>query len=369
VSAAATTAAPATRSQPAAGPGYWRGMLWLTWRQHRWPILVGTAVTVGMLVWMTTTASEINSGLALCRGLGVHCPRTTQELAQIKLDHGYSFATYQLNTIVVLPVLLGLFWGVPVLAREYEQRTLVLAWSQGISPQKWLWGKLAILGFIVVALSAAVAGTAEHLAYLAHLAGGRSLFEGTLFQGGGWMPFTLALGWFACGVAVGAIVRRTMPALATVIGLFVLRTVLMVKYRPELMTPVTTVKSIVSGGSGKYASGPDLSNATYPGKAVNNAMSLTGGNDLIAVDANGHSFAYSQIMNSCVVSYNKPGDPSDSYMQQCIQQHGIVGFVDKYQPASRLGTFHLIENSLNLGLMVASLVVTWWFVRKSRTTQ
>ena len=36
-------------------------------------------------------------------------------------------------------LLAGMFLGVPLLAREHEQRTLVLAWSQDITPQRWLW--------------------------------------------------------------------------------------------------------------------------------------------------------------------------------------------------------------------------------------
>lgn len=387
MSATTVTTTPATGSHPVAGPGYWRGILWLTWRQHRWPILVSTAVTAGMLIWMAATASQINSGLAMCHGLGANCPRTTIDLAKPKLDHGYSWATYELNILVALPVLLGVFWGAPVLAREYEQRTLPLAWSQDISPLKWLWGKLAILGLIVTALSAALAGTAEHIAYLAHLANERSLFEGTLFQGGGWMPFTLALAWFAFGVAAGAAVRRTMPALAVVVGMFVLRTVLMVKYRPELMKPVTKMSATFKGSStadgGSGTSKPPTRGTSQPvpdhfgsdtnslvpgtGQAVPNTMSLSGGNPT-AIDQHGHTIPYQQVMDTCISSYNKPGNPDYSYIQGCFQQHGVVGVVDKYQPANRMGTFHLIENSLNLGLMVLSLALTWWFVRTARTT-
>ena len=46
--------------------------------------------------------------------------------------------------------------GVPVLSREHEQRTLLLAWSQDVSPVRWLWTKLALLGGFVAALTAVV---------------------------------------------------------------------------------------------------------------------------------------------------------------------------------------------------------------------
>jgi hypothetical protein len=104
---AATVSTPA-RSAPAAGPGYWRGMLWLTWRQHRWPILIGTAVTVGMLTGMAVTASRISHALAMCAGQGTHCPAGVVATAQSQLDRWYPLAAYQLNSVLFLPVLLGL---------------------------------------------------------------------------------------------------------------------------------------------------------------------------------------------------------------------------------------------------------------------
>ena len=63
-----------------------------------------------------------------------------------------------------MPLLIGVFLGVPVLAREHEQRTLLLAWSQDVSPARWLWTKLALLGLFVAALTTAVAGVSDHLA-------------------------------------------------------------------------------------------------------------------------------------------------------------------------------------------------------------
>jgi hypothetical protein len=353
---AATLTAP-TRSEPVARPGFWRGMLWLTWRQHRWQIIVGAAVTVGMLLWMMSTAHEITTALAQCPG--DVCARGAGADRQDQLNRGYSFATYELNTVTFLPLGLGLFWGVPVLAREYEQRTLMLAWSQDVSPLKWLWSKLAILGVAATALGTALAAEAEHLAYLAHLAGQRSLFEGTLFQGGGWLPLTLGLAWFAFGVAVGTVARRMLPALAVVFAAFIGRTVLMARYRADFMTPLTTVKSFTANLTSAKTGG-----AVAP--AVSNDMSVSS----FFADASGHSVPGGQdIFSSCVTGYTGTSlDPPATYMTKCMQQHGIVSSIAQYQPATRMGTFHLIENGMNLSLLVLSLVVTWWFVRRARTT-
>jgi len=44
--------------------------------------------------------------------------------------------------IMFLPILLGLFWGVPLLSKEYVEGTNKLVWTQSISRRKWLSVKL-----------------------------------------------------------------------------------------------------------------------------------------------------------------------------------------------------------------------------------
>ena len=96
-------------------------------------------------------------------------------------------------------------------------------------------------------------------------------------------------------------------------------------------------------------------------------MSLSPGGNPPFVDAAGNTHTPSQVLlNWC--SPNTPGPPSDDFLKQCLAQHHIVGLLNKYQPASRMGTFHLIENSANLALLVLSLLAAWWFVRKLSIT-
>jgi hypothetical protein len=64
-----------------------------------------------------------------------------------------------------VPLLIGVFIGVPLLAREHEQRTLLLAWSQDVSPVRWLWTKLALLGPFVAILTGGLSAVSDHLAH------------------------------------------------------------------------------------------------------------------------------------------------------------------------------------------------------------
>ena len=43
-----------------------RGLIWLTWRQHRWPIAVSAAITAILVVLMLMTAADLGSMAAKC---------------------------------------------------------------------------------------------------------------------------------------------------------------------------------------------------------------------------------------------------------------------------------------------------------------
>lgn len=319
-----------------------KGLIWLTWRQHRWPIAVSAGVTVILVVLMAITASDLGSMAAKCADHAAKCEAA-------KTQSVPSHASYLMNTVIFLPVLVAVFWGVPLLAREFEQRTLPLAWSQDVSRDTWLAGKTTVMVVLIAAMGTVLGAESEHLAHQYHAATGESLFEGTQFQAGGWLPLTLGLAWLAVGIAAGAATRRVLVAIAVVGGLWIVRMVGMVQLRPYFATPVTTIKMFVAG---KDDGGPAALKAS-------NDMGINNGS-LPFLDAHGGTHSPQQVMDGWC------GSADD--MNACLHQHGIVGTLDKFQPASRMGTFHLIENGMNLGLFVIALAVAWWCVRRTRTT-
>ena len=50
---------------------------------------------------------------------------------------------------IVRPVLTGMFLGAPVIARELEQGTHQLVWTQGVSRRRWAVAKIALLAAIL----------------------------------------------------------------------------------------------------------------------------------------------------------------------------------------------------------------------------
>jgi len=55
--------------------------------------------------------------------------------------------------MLVVPVLLGIFLGAPVLAREFESGTFRFAWTQGCGRLRWAVSKLVLLAVVITAVA------------------------------------------------------------------------------------------------------------------------------------------------------------------------------------------------------------------------
>ena len=120
--------------------------------------------------------------------------------------------------VVVLPGVVGAFWGAPLVARELESGTYRLAWTQSVERRRWLGTKLAVVGLASVAatglLSLAVSWSARSI----DLA---KADQFRYFDQRDVVPLGYAAFAFALGVVVGLLVRRVLPAVATTLAAFV----------------------------------------------------------------------------------------------------------------------------------------------------
>jgi hypothetical protein len=55
--------------------------------------------------------------------------------------------------LIAVPVLAGMFWAARLVSREYEAGTHRLAWTQSVSPLRWIGTKIGLI-FGVTALGA-----------------------------------------------------------------------------------------------------------------------------------------------------------------------------------------------------------------------
>ena len=157
--------------------------------------------------------------VAVCDALSQRYPHNLQ--AAFAARYGFAVLVFEDGVPAALAVI-GALVGAPLVAREVEQRTQLVAWTQSVSRRRWYATKVTTLaaGLAVVGLAAGVAN--EWLQ--------RPLTTGGLTSSR-WIWFysiDLALAGeillaFALAVALGAWLRRTLPAVGTaLVGFLVL---------------------------------------------------------------------------------------------------------------------------------------------------
>jgi len=223
----------------------WRDAAWLTWCQHRAALLVSAVVATALTAVTVLLGNHVHTldGCADGASAAFDSPHR-QCLLEAQSTAGHLAAAMQTGTWLTLA--LGLFWGAPLISREFETGTVAIAWGQDMTPTRWLVGRFAFLLIIAWTLTGVVAAGAKS-SFTRVFPGAsemlRNRFKPTVFQSD-LLPMlgytTLAL---ALGVAMSAFLRRTLPAMAlTAFTYFVVRAVLGAKRSGYLEPESTTVR-------------------------------------------------------------------------------------------------------------------------------
>jgi hypothetical protein len=183
------------------------------------------AVVVASLViaWQTNEARAAFDACFKASPPGTNCP-TSPSLNDLSLWGGFARLGGMLT-----PFALGLFLGVPVVAREIEGRTAGIAWTLSRSRLRWLVQRVAPVLVMVVVVAALVGLSGEVLARTNPFAEHR-LDPGFADYGsrGVLLPVRAAT-VLLLAIAMGALMPRQLPALllagAATLGLFVALTI------------------------------------------------------------------------------------------------------------------------------------------------
>ncbi|MFD7615916.1 hypothetical protein [Streptomyces sp. NPDC059802] len=194
--------------------------------QHRWALWVMGVLPVLALAALTGTWLWTEHVVDAFASTGCSVVHTTP-------DCGDTVETY-LNRrlwmqdvlswsgllMLVLPAFVGIFVAGPVIARELESGTYQLAWTQSVTPARWLAAKLAVptvVTLVSVSVLSAACTWAQGRADRAHQ--GQEWHERTVYGSMGTVPVGYALCMLALGALVGLVLRRTLTAMVvTVIG-------------------------------------------------------------------------------------------------------------------------------------------------------
>lgn len=220
-------------------------MIWVAWRQLRTQALVTFGLLAAFAVLVLVSGLDLRD---VYRSFGdTHCSADRVCSAPLLTGIDKPLTGLLGPALLAIPALLGMFWGAPLVAREFETGTYRLAWTQGVTRRRWLSVRVALVG--VAALI--VAGLASWLVswWFAPIDQvNMNRLDPGVFTARGIVAIGYAGFAFALGVATGALVRRTLPAMAaTLLGFIATRLAFTFWARPHLLTPTHVLLPVTQG--------------------------------------------------------------------------------------------------------------------------
>jgi hypothetical protein len=341
-------------------------MMWLTWRQSRAQTIAAAAAVAGLAIVLAVTGSSVahlyvTSGIAGCHPFA-SC-RTLVDDFTSKLT-STDAVLYGIGSAVLLlvPSLMGVFWGAPLVAREIEARTFPLAWNQTVTRTRWMAVKLGLAGLLATATAGLLSlmltwwsspidtalsmGTTSRI-NLTRL--GPILFDSRDITPVGYAAFALAL-----GVTAGALIRRTVPAMAaTLAGFAAVQFAWAIWIRQHLVAPVRTIVALAPAN-------------VFQIKSINNNMIIYA---MPNFTQQGAWVLSSQIVDRSGHAAHVTTNPVcfGNNLAACQAWIGRLHLrqIVTYEPASRFWEFQWVETAIFVGLAVALAgFCTWWIRRR-----
>lgn len=334
-------------------------MTWLAWRQLRTQAAAVAVAVAGVAVLLAITGPRV-AGL------------TGDIIAQLTPTDRTLYVA-GIVVVGIAPALLGAFWGAPLVARELENGTHRLAWSQGVTRSRWLATRLGL-----AVLGAALAAGALSLAagwWAAPLDGavadrGVSLpvrLSPVPFGMRGVVPVGYAVLAVVLGTVVGMLLRRSVAAMAVTLALVVaVQITVPLWVRPHLLPAERVVATITIDRLDGLNVNPDRSvlslDTGQRGDWLLSQRTLDGAGRPVST--------LPDWFPDCLPGPGAGGPGGDAArpaMQACLARLDAAGYRQElvFQPAARFWPLQWLESALLLA--VAGLLAgfgSWWLRRR-----
>jgi hypothetical protein len=341
-------------------------MMWLTWRQFRTQAVVAAAVLVLVAIALASTGPHLahlynSSGLLTCHAHG-DCPTLANNFLNSAKADTFLFRLWDggIFLMFLVPALLGVFWGAPLITREIEAGTYRLAWNQSVTRTRWLAVKLGLLGVTAMVTTGLLSlmltwwgSPVQRIASLVPSNETVSRLLPTLFATRGIAPVAYAAFAFALGVTVGVVIRRTVPAMAVTLAIFAFVQVAVPLWiRPHLISPLRSSTALLASN----IQGLGVSNggkvSLFTGVAKPGAWVISN----VTRTASGHPFT-GPAPAAC---------GQNSGFQTCANAIGRLHLrqLVTYQPASRYWALQWYETGIFLVLALLLAGLCFWWTRR-----
>lgn len=306
------------------------GMTWLVWRQHRAAYLTLLGASVLLLAWIAFQRHRMIDFLT-----GYGWPENGLDGLGPEFEPYAAAFSPVATALGLIPVVLGVFVGAPLLAGDLEHGTAKLVAAQSASRARWLATKLGLTALVItvttIALSVAFGWWWEPVKK------GTAVLDwtSTAFDTTGPVPVALTLFTVVGGVAIGVVLRRTLTAMVVTFGFAVAVQLVWGQLRLSLgdVVTATTHKGVVAEDSF-----PVLPDGAYQ---IDQSY-LTGGGDLLG-------------WSTCVDS------ETEQARELCLKQADVVGWSVDYLPMSQMAGMQWLGAAILFALTaaVAAFLFLW----------
>ncbi|MEV6311704.1 hypothetical protein AB0M10_24265 [Streptomyces sp. NPDC051840] len=314
-----------------------RGPARVVVRQHRWTLRVAGGLAVlaafGMIAVALRSSHVVEvfeaTGCSPDGGTGRACDQTARNYWDSVSRYDWFLGNFA-SALRFLPVLFGAFVAGPLIARELESGTFRTAWTQSVSPARWLAAKLAVPTVLVLAGSTALAAVLHWARNHSGTPRSPEWYSADAFATTGTVPAAQLLFGLGVGVLTGLLVRRALLALA-LSGFATGAVVTVFTYGRGLLWPRNTVTGRTLNvqenmwwvETGHLTSG----GARLPDDVCAGSTSATG--------------------------YNR-----------CLADHDITGSYVDYHPQSHFWPLQLVETGILLALAALALALAFRVLRR-----
>ena len=327
-------------------------MIWVSWRLHRAQLITMLGVLVAGAGIIALLRSNMLDDLA-STGLASCVSQTLDQCSPASAAKSFAEAwstpfDVARATIICLPALIGVFVGAPLFARELEQGTHVLAFTQSVSRMRWMFGKLAVAlvpaVLVLVVLQSLVTWWLSAAGILGPFMNGP--FTAFNFGIEHVSPLGYALFAFTLGTFLGVATRRTLVAMTGGLAAFVVVRLALAGLVDRLVPaqrlevtpdqPVTVFQggSLVLGDGWLDAAGQPVSD----GKAQ-------------------------ALIQACKSAPGGAPNTQEGYLA-CLPRSGLAKRYADFVPESQAWQVHLVDVAIFGALAVLLLAGTAWALRR-----
>jgi hypothetical protein len=350
-------------------------MIWLAWRQFRTQALVVAGVLAALAIVLIITGPHLVS-LSDTYLKSCHTNRDCRSTANPVLNTDGRLATALNDLVLFTPVLIGIFWGAPLVARELETGTYRLGWTQSVTRRHWLGAKLGVVGLSSVAVAGLLSLMVSWWSSPIDSANANR-FGVAMFGLRDIVPLGYAAFAFALGVTAGVLMRRTLPAMASTLVAFILaREAELTWVRPHLMAPVRHTSALTGANSISLALTPYGLKLQAGPPSIPNGWGLSA--DVVNKAGQAPTAAFMKSACPSLADAGPAGGavgsrahvrvsstgPGPQAFQKCVAKvaaryHEVVTL----QPASRFWAFQGLETALFVVLALLLAGLCFWRVR------